>query len=149
AEIIVIALGTVADQPLMTQFAVLAGIGVVMTVGVYGLVAGIVKLDDAGAWLLANGRGAMQRLGRLLLLAAPKLMKLLTVVGTAAMFLVGGGILAHGITPIHHAIAHLAEASGWLAPLTSMALDAVLGIVAGALVVLLVTLYGRFRGQRH
>ena len=97
AEIIVIALGTVADKPLMVQFAVLAGIGLLMTVGVYGLVAGIVKLDDAGAWLLTKGRGAMRSLGGMLLVAAPKLMKLLTVVGTAAMFLVGGGFFGQRI----------------------------------------------------
>lgn len=147
AEIIVIALGTVADKPLMVQFAVLAGIGLLMTVGVYGLVAGIVKLDDAGAWLLTNGRGAMRSLGGMLLVAAPKLMKLLTVVGTAAMFLVGGGILSHGIAPLHHAIAHLAESSGSLAFLVSMTLDGLVGVLAGALVLLVVTLYGRLRGE--
>ena len=89
AEIIVITLGTVADKPFAFQVAVLSGIGVLMTFGVYGLVAGIVKLDDAGAWLLERGGRAQAAVGRALLLAAPKLMKALTVIGTAAMFMVG------------------------------------------------------------
>jgi predicted DNA repair protein MutK len=109
AEIIVIALGTVADKPFATQVAVLSGIGLLMTVGVYGLVAAIVKMDDAGAWLVARGGSAQAALGRLLLLAAPKLMKALTVIGTAAMFLVGGGILMHGL-PGGHALTHAVEA---------------------------------------
>jgi predicted DNA repair protein MutK len=136
AEIIVIALGTVATQPFMTQLSVLAGIGLIMTLGVYGVVAGIVKMDDVGAWLLLNGRGVMKIIGKGLLLAAPKLMKTLTIVGTAAMFLVGGGILAHGIPPVHHGIEHVAEMAGALSGLASMLLDAVLGILAGALALL-------------
>lgn len=136
AEIIVIALGTVASQPFMTQLTVLAGIGLIMTIGVYGIVAGIVKMDDVGAWLLLKGRGFMKIVGKGLLLAAPKLMKLLTIVGTAAMFLVGGGILSHGIPPVHHAIEQVAGASGAVGGLVSMSLDAVLGIVAGAVALL-------------
>ena len=107
AEIIVIALGTVAGKPFQTQLAVLAGIALLMTVGVYGFVAGIVKLDDAGLWLHGRQGGsaatrAVRALGAGLLRGAPLLMKTLSVVGTAAMFLVGGGILAHGIAPLHH-----------------------------------------------
>lgn len=107
AEIIVIALGTVADKPFQTQLAVLAGIAMLMTVGVYGFVAGIVKLDDAGLWLHRRQGGSaatrgLRALGAGLLRGAPLLMKTLSVVGTAAMFLVGGGILAHGIAPLHH-----------------------------------------------
>ena len=89
AEIIVIALGTVAAQPFASQLAVLTGIGLVMTVGVYGFVAAIVKLDDAGMLLLEREAAVLKAVGRLLLATAPRLMKLLTVVGTAAMFLVG------------------------------------------------------------
>ncbi len=145
AEIIVIALGTVAGKPFATQVAVLAGIGLLMTVGVYGLVAAIVKLDDAGAWLLERGGRLQAALGRALLLAAPKLMKALTVIGTAAMFLVGGGILMHGL-PGGHGVTHAVEAvTGPLAvPATSL-VDMLLGIVAGALALVAVTLAGRLR----
>ena len=126
AEIVVISLGTVADQGFATQVAVLSGIAILMTVGVYGLVAGIVKLDDAGLYLSRSAQARYARaLGAAILRVAPWLMKGLSVAGTAAMFLVGGGILVHGIPPLHHLI----ESTGMLA---SLALDAVAGIVAGA-----------------
>ena len=147
AEIIVIALGTVATQPFSTQVSVLAGIGLIMTVGVYGIVAGIVKMDDVGAWLLLNGRGIMKLIGKGLLLAAPKLMKTLTIVGTAAMFLVGGGILSHGFPPVHHGIELLANMAGSLSGLISMLLDAVLGIVAGAVALLGMLALSLLRGK--
>jgi uncharacterized protein len=145
AEIIVIALGTVQDAAFATQVAVVAGIALVMTVGVYGLVAGIVKLDDAGLHLMntagENGIGRMQTtLGRGLLGAAPYLMKMLAVVGTAAMFLVGGGILLHGLPWVHGVLHHATEAAGRLpggdlwAALTPMLLNALGGVLAGALV---------------
>lgn len=146
AEIIVIALGTVADQPLPTQLAVLAGIGLLMTVGVYGLVAAIVKMDDLGQYLLETGRRAGLAVGRLLLLAAPKLMKGLAVVGTAAMFLVGGGILVHGIGPLQHAIDHLAGQAGAVGGVVSMALAGVVGIIGGALALIVVTVLGKVAG---
>jgi predicted DNA repair protein MutK len=147
AEIIVIALGTVADKPFATQVAVLSGIGLLMTVGVYGLVAAIVKMDDAGAWLLERGGRAQAAVGRALLLAAPQLMKALTVIGTAAMFLVGGGILMHGM-PGGHAITHAVEAvAGPLAVLATSLADMLLGIVAGALALGAMSLYGRLRGK--
>ena len=133
AEIIVIALGTVAGQPLTTQLAVLAGIGLLMTVGVYGFVAAIVKMDDLGQHLLDKGGAAGPAIGRLLLLAAPKLMKALTVIGTAAMFLVGGGILVHGIGPLHHAIDYLAGQAGAVGGVVSVVLDGVVGMLGGAL----------------
>ncbi|MBP5986801.1 MAG: DUF808 domain-containing protein [Azonexus sp.] len=145
AEIIVIALGTVASQPLSTQFTVLAGIGLIMTVGVYGIVAGIVKMDDVGAWLLQKGSGAAKIVGKGLLLAAPKLMKTLSVVGTAAMFLVGGGILTHGLPPVHHGIEQVAALTGMLGGVVSMALDAVVGIVGGALALAAVLAFGAAR----
>lgn len=147
AEIIVIALGTVATQPFTSQLAVLAGIGVIMTFGVYGIVAGIVKMDDVGAWMLLKGRGVMKVIGKGLLLAAPKLMKTLTIVGTAAMFLVGGGILAHGIPPVHHGIEHIAEMTGMMSSVVSMSLDAVLGIVAGAVALLGMLAFSAVRGK--
>lgn len=132
AEIIVIALGTVADKPFSSQLAVLAGIGVIMTVGVYGFVAAIVKMDDLGLYLLQKGNGMAKAIGKGLLLTAPKLMKALTVIGTAAMFLVGGGILTHGLPPVHHAIEAVAEMAGPLGGVVSMLLDAVVGMIGGA-----------------
>ncbi|NTV71565.1 MAG: DUF808 domain-containing protein [Azonexaceae bacterium] len=147
AEIIVIALGTVAAQPFTTQLTVLAGIGLIMTVGVYGIVGAIVKMDDVGAWLLLKGRGFMKVIGKGLLLAAPKLMKLLTIVGTAAMFLVGGGILSHGLPPVHHGIEHLAEMSGMMSSVVSLSLDAFVGIVAGALALLGMLAFAAVRGK--
>lgn len=133
AEIIVIALGTVADKPFASQVAVLSGIGVIMTVGVYGFVGAIVKMDDLGLYLLQKGSGIAKTIGKGLLLTAPKLMKALTVIGTAAMFLVGGGILTHGLPPVHHAIEAVAEMASPLGWLVSMLLDAVVGIIGGAL----------------
>lgn len=138
AEIIVISLGTVATATLGQQFAVLAGISVVMTVGVYGLVAGIVKLDDAGLALSRRADAASRMLGSTLLAVAPRLMKTLSVVGTAAMFMVGGSIISHGIAPLHHGIAALAS-GGLMAPLLTTLLEALVGVVAGALVLLMVT----------
>ncbi|MFD0666639.1 DUF808 domain-containing protein [Ramlibacter sp. MAHUQ-53] len=135
AEIIVIALGTVAGSPFGTRVAVLAGIALLMTVGVYGLVAGIVKLDDAGLALSRSASGGVRALGRGLLRAAPWLMKALSVAGTAAMFLVGGGILLHGIEPLHGAVTGTLQAWGGLAAAAGALLaDAVTGIAAGALV---------------
>ncbi|MBI4740388.1 MAG: DUF808 domain-containing protein [Betaproteobacteria bacterium] len=140
AEIIVIALGTVAGQPFASQVAVLAGIGLLMTLGVYGLVAGIVKLDDLGLYLLRKRHAPARAFGRGLLLAAPGLMKALTVIGTAAMFLVGGGILTHGIPPVHHGIGYAAAMAGQVAgiggalkALTPLSLDALFGVVGGVI----------------
>jgi predicted DNA repair protein MutK len=139
AEIIVIALGTVAGRPLGTQVAVLVGIAVLMTVGVYGLVAGIVKLDDLGLYLSRRG-GALAALGRGILRAAPWLMKALSVAGTAAMFLVGGGILVHGVPALHHVVEALLQRTAVaVQPLVEMLGNAVAGIVAGAIVLLLVS----------
>ena len=152
AEIIVITLGTVAGATLLTQLSVLVGIALIITVGVYGLVAGIVKLDDAGLYLSRKpGEGAwidFQRgFGQRILIAAPWLMKTLAVVGTAAMFMVGGGILTHGIEYLHHAIASAAQSvaswpvvGGFLSVLTPTFLDAVVGILAGAVVLIIITL---------
>lgn len=145
AEIIVITLGTVSAASFGMQVVVLAGIAILMTIGVYGLVAGIVKLDDGGLFLSRQPGGGFARvqrgLGRGILRAAPVLMKTLTVVGTAAMFLVGGGILVHGMPGAHvlvHAVNQAAEAlpavGGMLAWLTPLLIDALTGIVAGGLI---------------
>ena len=158
AEIIAITLGTVATAAFGTRVAVLAGIALLMTVGVYGFVAGIVKLDDAGLHLSRSDPaqalgGAKRALGRGILRAAPWLMKALSAAGTLAMFLVGGGILTHGVPWLHHGIESLAAAAGalplggvlqWLAP---MVLDALVGVAAGAAVLLAVGLLGRLRGK--
>jgi uncharacterized protein len=153
AEIIVITLGTVAAAPFGTRVAVLVGISLIMTVGVYGLVAGIVKLDDAGLALSrAQGESAfaaMRRsVGAGLLAFAPWLMKALSVAGTAAMFLVGGGILVHGVPAIHHAVQGLTEGAGALVgTLVSLLADAAIGIVAGALVLVAVLAAKRLFGR--
>jgi predicted DNA repair protein MutK len=152
AEIIVIALGTVAGASFGQQLTVMVGIAVAMTVGVYGIVAGIVKMDDAGLYLERRpGAGAFVRgLGGFLLAAAPKLMKFLSVAGTLAMFMVGGGILTHGLPGAHDLILHAAEAAGGMSTIgpalhavTPSLLDAVAGVVAGAIVLALVTLASR------
>ena len=152
AEIIVIALGTVAAAPFAQQVAVLVSIALLMTVGVYGLVAGIVKLDDLGLWLSGKASAVAQAVGRGLLAAAPRLMKFLSVAGMAAMFLVGGGILVHGIPALHHGIEAMGAAAGawplggvWSA-LTTNLLNAVVGLVAGALVLGAWLLVQRLRG---
>ena len=148
AEIIVISLGTVANSPLDVRIGVLVGIALLMTVGVYGLVGAIVKLDDGAIALARTSSSALRALGRGILRATPWLMKSLSVAGTAAMFLVGGGILAHGIPAVHHAIEEAVH--GWpriAAGLTSMLLNALVGIVAGLVVVAIVTLVQRLRGK--
>jgi predicted DNA repair protein MutK len=140
AEIIAITLGTVADSQFLTQLAVLTGIAILMTVGVYGFVAGIVKLDDLGLYL-SRKAGVLRGIGLGLLKTAPWLMKALTIAGTAAMFLVGGGILTHGIPPLHHAIESLAHGvGGAFGAVLPTLLDAVTGIAAGGLTLLVVTL---------
>ena len=144
AEIIAITLGTVATSSFLTQVSVLTGIAIIMTIGVYGLVAGIVKLDDLGLYLsLRPGSYAHVRraLGRGILLTAPYLMKLLSIAGTAAMFLVGGGILTHGIAVIHRWIEAFSKGLG--SPLSAIAptlFDGVFGVLAGAIVLTAVTI---------
>ena len=134
AEIIAITLGVVQNNDWQTQLGVLSGIAVLMTVGVYGLVAGIVKLDDLGLYMTRQASAALVATGRGILWAAPWLMKTLSVVGTAAMFLVGGGILVHGMPFMPH----------WEG-LAALALDGGVGVVAGAVVLAAVTLVQRFR----
>jgi len=147
AEIIAITLGTVAGQDFWTQLAVLVGIALLMTVGVYGLVGGIVKLDDLGLWLSQKASSAAQAIGRGILWLAPWLMKFLSVAGTAAMFLVGGGIIAHGIGPLHHLIQDWNAAAGGMGWLLEMLANAVVGIVVGGIVVAVVTAIQKMRGK--
>jgi uncharacterized protein len=148
AEIIVITLGTVAAAAFWTKFAVLAGIALIMTVGVYGFVALIVKLDDVGQNLTDRGSAMARAVGRGILRAAPWLMKFLMVAGTAAMFLVGGGIMTHSIEPLQHAIETLLHGRGWLETVGGMLADALVGLLLGALVLGVVELIKRLRGKR-
>ena len=151
AEIIVIALGTVKDSPIGTQIVVLTAIAVLITIGVYGLVAGIVKLDDAGMHLLEQASKAKQALGRFMLRLAPKLMKSLTVLGTAAMFLVGGGILVHGIPPAADALHYLEElvhGVPGLGILVAIAYNGIVGVIAGGIIVGVQTLVMRLLPSR-
>ncbi|SFS28736.1 DUF808 domain-containing protein [Pseudomonas sp. NFACC42-2] len=143
AEIIAITLGTVADAPLMQQVIVLSGIAIVMTIGVYGLVAGIVKLDDLGLWLTQKPGQMARRIGGGILRAAPYMMKSLSVIGTAAMFMVGGGILTHGVPVVHHWIEGVSQSTGGLAWLMPTLLNAVAGIIAGAVVLAVVSVVGK------
>lgn len=155
AEIIVITLGIVGDASLLVRASVLSTIALVMTLGVYGLVAAIVKIDDLGLYWIQSERegplGALLRLtGRGLLALAPRLMRVLTVVGTAAMFLVGGGILVHGIEQLHHLSEHFLHVSqqglgdnAVVNALVPQLFSATLGVLAGAAVLLVLS--GVFR----
>lgn len=147
AEIIVLALGVVSTRPFLDQVGVLVIVAILITVGVYGLVAAIVKLDDLGLHLKKSASSAMQGIGSGLLWLAPVLMKILSIVGTAAMFMVGGGILTHGVPALHHWIegvtAQAAQVFGGFSVVVPTLLDAVAGIIAGALILLLVTAAGK------
>ena len=134
AEIVVISLGTMATATLATKAMALTAIAAIMTVGVYGLVALIVKIDDAGMRLVAQPDASKQKLGNLLLAFAPKLMKFLSYAGTLAMFLVGGGIVVHGVDILHHQSEHLSELSGVFGGLTEMVYSGVVGLIAGLIV---------------
>ncbi|MFQ3590595.1 MAG: DUF808 domain-containing protein [Chloracidobacterium sp.] len=159
AEIIVIALGTVAAKPFSIQVGVLATVAVLMTIGVYGLVAAIVKLDDAGLYLSQRYTGTLGTIGRSIVGLAPYLMKFLSIAGTAAMFLVGGGILVHGLPLVHHwveALEHGTETvpavGRVLAWFVSPISDGLFGVLVGAVVLLLVMVgkqvIGRVRMSR-
>jgi len=156
AEIIVIALGVVNEggASFGAQVAALVAVAIAMTVGVYGIVAGIVKIDDLGLYLSRRGGSATRAVGNLLLAAAPRLMKALSVIGTVAMFMVGGGIIGHAFEPLHHlatsAAAHVAGvpvAGRLLAAVAPSIVDAVAGVVVGAAVLLVVTVVQKVRGK--
>ena len=150
AEIIVISLGTLVGRTLTEQLMTLVAISIVMTIGVYGLVAGIVKLDDAGLALNRDGRDNgwarfKRALGNGILRSAPYLMKFLSVAGTVAMFLVGGNILVHGFPFLHHFIEPYTRAP--TGSLLSMLFSAAVGLVAGGILVAVFTLVARLRGK--
>jgi predicted DNA repair protein MutK len=154
AEIVVISLGTVATAAFGTKVMVLSVIAVIMTVGVYGFVAMIVKIDDLGLYLTQQASNVKQSIGRGLLAFAPKLMKTLTIVGTVAMFLVGGGIISHAVSTLHHLteeavdhIEHIPTVGNIIGALTPTLINLVTGIVAGLAVVLVVGLIQKLRGQ--
>ncbi|HCH4194118.1 TPA: DUF808 domain-containing protein [Vibrio parahaemolyticus] len=152
AEIIVIALGTVTGASLVTQILVVSLIAVIMTIGVYGLVAGIVKLDDLGFYLeiRSKGRGWMAKVGSALVAFAPKLMKLLTIVGTAAMFLVGGGIVVHNVPAIHHFVEPIImnfSGHSVATAILPILLNGIIGFVAGLIVVAVWTVVEKLRGK--
>ena len=139
-EIIVIALGIVRGHPQLTQIAVVSLIAFMMTCGVYGLVAGIVKLDDLGFYLQrkSQGKGALSFLGNGLVAMAPKLMKVLTLVGTVAMFLVGGGIIEHSLPMVHHwtlALNAPFAALTFVNSITPFVISGLLGLIAGSILV--------------
>jgi uncharacterized protein len=153
AEIIVIALGTVADASFTQKVVVLIGIGLIMTVGVYGFVGAIVKMDDAGLYLSRKSESFARATGRFLLWAAPMLMKSLSYIGTAAMFMVGGGILAHGFHTLGEGIEHIAERAAAIpgigtlfGGLTSALLNGLVGVVAGAIVLAVVMMIKKLTG---
>jgi len=138
AEIVTLTLGIVSHAPLLNQIIIMAGIALLVTVGVYGLVGVIVKIDDAGYWLEERTNSAAQALGKFLLLLAPKLMKFLSVVGTLAMFLVGGGIVIHGWPLLHHGVEGLTQSvtqalPATIAPLGEMLISNLASLVVGAL----------------
>ncbi|HRQ35390.1 MAG: DUF808 domain-containing protein [Xanthomonadaceae bacterium] len=152
AEIIVITLGTVADAAFSRQLGVLIMMAVLMTVGVYGLVGGIVKMDDAGLALQSrrgDGPGArMARgIGRLLLALAPRMMKGLSFAGMVAMFLVGGSLLLHGIAPLHHLVESLAVALGGFGWIVRLLANAAVGLVAGCVILGVTRIVGRLRAR--
>lgn len=151
AEIIVIVLGTVQDSSFTTQVTVLSFLALAITVGVYGIVAAIVKIDDAGLYLLNNAsseRSPKALLGKSLLHFAPILMKLLSVVGTLAMFLVGGGILVHNIPAIHHVLqVLLGEGQGLLHLLLNTSAEGLTGVIAGGLCLALVLAFQKITGR--
>ncbi|MDP8030995.1 DUF808 domain-containing protein [Acinetobacter pittii] len=147
AEIVVITLGTVATATLMTKLSVLSVIAVVMTIGVYGLVGMIVKIDDLGLYLTEQSTSFKQTIGRGLLAFAPILMKLLSIVGTIAMFLVGGGIINHTIPLLHHLtedtvdhVETIPAGGNIIGALTPTLINFGIGLVAGAIVLLIVSL---------
>lgn len=147
AEIVVISLGTVAVATFSTKVMVLSVIAILMTVGVYGFVAMIVKIDDLGLYLTQQASSFKQTIGRGLLAFAPKLMKTLTIVGTIAMFLVGGGIISHGVPLLHHFTEgsvdyaeHIPTVGSILGALTPTLINLVIGFVAGLIVLAIVSL---------
>ena len=157
AEIVTLTLGIVSEAPLLNQIVIMAGIALLVTVGVYGLVGVIVKIDDAGYWLEERQNGLARAIGKFLLLLAPKLMKFLSVVGTLAMFLVGGGIVIHGWPLLHHGIEHITHSLTQALPaaiagigetvITNLA-SLVVGALLGAVVLIVVKAVSKMFGAK-
>ena len=147
AEIVVISLGTMTAASFGMKAMSLSAIAILMTVGVYGLVALIVKMDDAGLYLTQKSDNTSQKLGFALLAFAPKLMKFLSVAGTLAMFLVGGGILVHGVGILHHQAQHLSALSGVFGSLTENLYNGVIGFIAGCVVVFAIIAFKKFTAR--
>ncbi|MEG9302780.1 DUF808 domain-containing protein [Psychrobacter celer] len=145
AEIIVIALGATASATLLERSLVLSILAIGITIGIYGLVAGIVKIDDAGLHLMEQESTFKQKVGKVMFAAAPKLMKFLSIAGTLAMFLVGGGILVHGIGFLHHGVEDIAHLTGIFESVTTAILNAVIGFIIGAIIVGIFTIVGKMR----
>lgn len=157
AEIIVITLGTVKDAAFLSQVTVVSVIAIIMTIGVYGLVAGIVKLDDGGLALIKSTSksiwGDFKRwLGNAILWFAPVLMKTLSIVGTAAMFLVGGSIVLHGIPSTHHIfdyvdklVVSIPMLGNVISAIMPLLINAVAGIVIGAIVLMIINIPTLFK----
>ncbi|WP_241646740.1 DUF808 family protein [Rosenbergiella metrosideri] len=158
AEIVTLTLGIVSEAPLLNQIVIMAGIALLVTVGVYGLVGIIVKIDDAGYWLEARQNGLARGLGKFLLLLAPKLMKFLSVVGTLAMFLVGGGIVIHGWPLLHHWIEKITHGLTQALPsaissigesvMTNLA-SLVVGALLGGVVLIVVKAVSKLLGKKQ
>ncbi|MDH2274160.1 DUF808 domain-containing protein [Moraxella porci] len=149
AEIVVISLGVMTAATLATKAAALTAIAILMTVGVYGLVGLIVKLDDMGVHLLNKPGSSSQAMGRALLAFAPKLMKFLSFAGTLAMFLVGGGILVHGIDILHHQAEDLAALSGVFGGFTEALYNGIVGLIAGLIILAVVIVAKKVFGKKH
>lgn len=146
AEIIVIALGSTASATLLERSLVLSILAIAITIGIYGLVAGIVKIDDLGLHLMEKEGNFTQKVGKVLFAAAPKLMKFLSIAGTLAMFLVGGGILVHGIGFLDHGVEDIAHLTGVFESVTTAILNGVIGFIIGAIIVGVFTIVGKMRG---
>ena len=147
AEIIVIALGATASATLLERSLVLSILAISITVGIYGLVAGIVKIDDVGLHMMEKEGAFIQKVGKVLLSAAPKLMKFLSIAGTLAMFLVGGGILVHGIKFLYHGVEDIAHLTGIFASFTTALLNGVIGFIIGAAIVAILTVVNKMRNK--
>jgi len=147
AEIIVIALGATASATLLERSLVLSILAISITVGIYGLVAGIVKIDDVGLHMMEKEGAFTQKVGKVLFAAAPKLMKFLSIAGTLAMFLVGGGILVHGINFLYHGVEDIAHLTGIFESFTTALLNGVIGFIIGAIIVALLTVVGKMRNK--
>lgn len=142
AEIIIIALGELTQADLSTRIVALLLIGIGITAFVYGLVALIVKADDFGLYLMQKGTPA-QHIGRAILLIMPKFMRSLNVIGTLAMFLVGGGIFVHNLDFIHHFLEQHGFADGWTSNLASLIIGLIIGLLACGVVLPVIKIFGK------